>query len=124
VKLAPASQAFLMLAFGAITSGLIFGLASDDRSAADLLLLSASWGALITAGLWLWILALRRSTRWAVGFSLAIWIPYVNFVVASIFARRYWSEGARAPALLAIAGMLGQTLATLRMLAPGLTPPV
>ena len=48
----------------------------------------------------------------------------MNFVVGSIFARRYWSEGARAPALLAIAGMVGQTLATLRMLAPGLTPPV
>jgi len=124
VKLAPAWQAFLILAFGAVTSGLIVGLAGDDRGAVDLLLLSASWGALVTSGLWLWILAVRRSTRWAVGFSLAILIPYVNFVVASIFARRYWSEGARAPALLAIAGMFGQSLATLRLFAPDLTVPV
>jgi hypothetical protein len=124
VTLSPAWQAFLILAFGAVTSGLIVGLATDERSAVDLLLLSASLGALATAGLWLWILATRRGTAWAVGFSLAIWIPYVNFVVGSIFARRYWSEGARAPALLALAGMFGQTLATLRMLAPGLTPPV
>jgi hypothetical protein len=124
VTLSAAWQAFLILAFGAVTSGLIVGLASDEHSAVDLLLLSASLGALATAGLWLWILATRRGTGWAVTFSLAIWIPYVNFVVASIFARRYWSEGARAPALLALAGMFGQTLATLRMLAPGLTPPV
>ncbi len=124
MKLTPAWQAFLILAFGAVTSGLVIGLASDDRGAVDLLLLSASLGALVTAGLWLWILAAQVSTRWAVGFALAIWIPYVNFVVGSIFARRYWSQGARAPALLAIAGIAGQTLATLRMLAPGLTPPV
>ena len=124
MTLSPGWQAFLMLAFGAVTSGLIVGLASDERSASDLLLLSVSLGAIATAGLWLWILAARRGTGWAVTFSLAIWIPYVNFVVASIFARRYWSEGARAPALLALAGMAGQTLATLRMLAPGLTPPV
>jgi hypothetical protein len=122
--LSPAWQAFLILAFGAVTSGLIVALATDERSAIDLLLLSASLGALATAGLWLWILATRHGTGWAVAFSLAIWIPYVNFVVASIFARRYWSEGARAPALLALAGIFGQTLATLRMLAPGLTPPV
>jgi hypothetical protein len=124
VKLTPAWQAFLILAFGAVTSGLVIGLASDDLGAIDLLLLSASLGALVTSGLWLWILAAQVSTRWAVGFTLAIWIPYVNFVVGSIFARRYWSQGARAPALLAIAGMAGQTLATLRMLAPGVTPPV
>lgn len=124
MTLAPAWQAFLMLAFGAVTAGCIVGLGGGDAGAFDLLLLSASLGALATAGLWLWILAARTSRNWALAFALGIWIPYVNFVIASIFARRHWSAGARAPALLAIAGMVGQTIATLRMLAPGLTPPV
>lgn len=124
MSLSPRWQAFLILAFGAVTSGLIVALAADDRSAVDLLLLSTSLGAIATAGLWLWILASRCGTGWSVTFALTIWIPYVNFVVASIFARRYWSAGARAPALLALAGMAGQTLATLRMLAHGVTPPV
>jgi len=124
VTLAPGWQAFLILAFGAVTSGCIVGLASDERGAVDLLLLSASLGALATAGLWLWILAGRISRGWALAFALGIWIPYVNFVIGSLFARRYWNVGARAPALLAIAGMVGQTIATVRMLAPGLNPPV
>lgn len=124
MRLAPAWQAFLILAFGAVTSGCIVALADDRTGALDLLLLSASLGALATAGLWLWILAARTSRNWALAFALGIWIPYVNLVIASIFARRHWSEGARTPALLAIAGMVGQTIASVRMLAPGLTPPV
>ena len=49
---------------------------------------------------------------------VAMLIPYVNLIAASSFARRYWSEGARAPALLAIAGIVLQTLASLQLLAP------
>lgn len=124
MTLGPAWQAFLVLAFGAVTSGCIVGLASDEKSAIDLLLLAASLGALATAGLWLWILAARTSRNWALAFALGIWIPYVNFVIASLFARRYWAQGTRAPALLGIAGMVGQTIASVRMLAPGLIPPV
>ena len=49
----------------------------------------------------------------------------MNFVVGSIYARRYWSEGARAPALLAIVGDgRARPLATLRVFLPDLTPPV
>ena len=85
---------------------MIVALASDGARPLDLLLLGASLGALGHVG----ALALDPgdAAQRRLGAScsaLAIWIPYVNFVVASIYARRYWSEGARAPALLALAGM-------------------
>jgi hypothetical protein len=114
----------LVLAFGLVTSLVIVSLADLGAPLFDLLLLGASLGALVTSGLWLWILALRRSTGWALGFSIALPIPYVNFVVGSIYARRYWSEGGRAPALLALAALALQTIATLRVFLPGATPPV
>ena len=42
----------------------------------------------------------------------------MNFVLATIFARRYWDAGARTPALLALGGLFAQTLATLLLLRP------
>jgi len=123
-RLAPRAQAALILAFGAATSGFVLLFGRDSLPVVDVLLMSASLGALVTSALWLWILAARRSRGWGLAFAATIWIPYVNFVVASIFARRYWSEGARAPALLALAAMVGQTLASLRMILPGVTAPV
>ena len=123
-RLAPRWQASLILAFGLATSGFVLLFGRDATSVVDVLLMAASLGALVTSGLWLWILAARRSSRWGLVFAATIWIPYVNFVVASVFARRYWNDGARAPALLALAAMAGQTLAALRMFAPALTVPV
>ncbi len=123
-RLAPRWQAMLCLVFGASTSAFVFVFGGGSTPVVDVLLMSASLGALVTSGLWLWILGARRSRNWGLAFAATIWIPYVNFVVASIFARRYWKEGARAPALLALAGMVGQSLATLRMFAPALTAPV
>jgi hypothetical protein len=117
-------KAVLLLAFGASTSALIATFGGAGAHPFDLLLLGASLGALVTAGLWLWILAAKRSLGWGVTFTATFWVPYVNLVVASVYARRYWSEGARTPALLAIAGMVGQTIATLRVFFPNLTPPV
>jgi len=117
-------KAVLLLAFGASTSALIATLGDVGARPLDLLLFGASLGALVTAGLWLWILAAKRSLGWGLAFMATIWVPYVNLVVASIYARRYWSEGARTPALLAIAGMVGQTIATLRVFFPSFTPPV
>ncbi|HTO09059.1 MAG TPA: hypothetical protein VMR86_18560 [Myxococcota bacterium] len=123
-RLAPHWQAALILAFGAATAGFVLLFGGEARPLVDVLLMSASLGALVTSGLWLWLLAARRSRNWGIAFAVTLWVPYVNFVVASIFARRYWHEGARAPALLALAAMAGQTLATLRMFAPDLTVPV
>jgi hypothetical protein len=122
--LTPFWQAALILAFGAATSGFVLFFGRDPMAVADLLLLSASLGALVTAGLWLWIIAASHSRGWNLAFAFTFWIPYVNFVVASLFARRYWSQGARAPALLALAGIVGQTIVSVRLLAPGVTAPV
>lgn len=124
IRLAPGWQAALILVFGVATSGFVLFFGRGDTGVVDLLLLSASLGALVTAGLWLWMVAAHVSRGWSWAFALTLWIPYVNFVVASIFARRYWDRGARTPGLLAVAGIVGQTLATLRMLAPGITAPV
>jgi len=114
----------LLAVFGVSTSLLIVEMGDLGARPLDLLLLGASLGALVTAGIWLWILALRRSVGWGLLFTAVLLIPYVNFVVASVYARRYWSEGARAPALVALAAMVVQTIATLRVFSPGLTPPV
>jgi hypothetical protein len=116
--------AALLLAFGVVTSLLIGWLAELGARPFDLLLLAGSLGALITAGLWLWMLAARRSLGWGLLFAATCWVPYLNFVVASIYARRYWSEGARAPALLALLAMVVETVATFRVFLPDLTPPV
>ncbi len=124
IPLGPGWQAALYLLFGAATSGFVLFFGDSDLGLVDLLLVAGSLGALVTAGLWLWMIAAHHSRGWSYAFAFTIWIPYVNFVVASIFARRYWHLGARAPALLAIAGMVGQTIASLRMLAPGFTAPV
>ena len=44
---------------------------------------------------------MQRSALW--GFALLV--PYVNVIAASYYARRYWGQGARAPALLGFAGI-------------------
>jgi hypothetical protein len=87
---------------------------------ADLLLFAASFAALWTALGWLACQGLLRSTPWAVAWGACVWIPYANFLIASIYARRYWREGARTPALLGLAATLGQAVAALRLLEPAL----
>jgi len=117
-------QALLVLAFGAATAGSIVFFAPGTLGEGDLLLLALSLGALVTAALWLWALALRSGSRWGLALGILLWVPYVNFVAASMFARRYWDRGARAPALLALAGMVGQTIVTVRAFLPSVTAPV
>jgi hypothetical protein len=51
-----------------------------------------------------------------------LWIPYVNFVLASIYARRYWHEDARAPGLIALAALALQAVASVRLLFEAQTP--
>lgn len=117
-------RAVLVLAFGVSTSLLIGFFAELGARPFDLLLLAASLGAMITAGLWLWILAAQRSLGWGLAFTALVWVPYLNFVIASVYARRFWSEGARTPALMALAAMVVETIATLRIFLPDLSPPV
>ena len=116
--------ALLLGVFGAATSAAILVFADASARPADLLALGVSLGALAASGAWLFALALRHSRGWTLAFALTFWIPYVNLVVASAFARRYWDRGARAPALLGMAAMFAESLAFARVLLPDLTPPV
>jgi hypothetical protein len=112
------AAALLLVAFGALSVASIRGLDAPGVASVDLLVMATSLGAIGTALIWFFLLALRRGPFW----SLAMLVPYVNLIAASSFARRYWNEGARGPALLGIAGIAGQTIASLRLLLPGLPP--
>jgi hypothetical protein len=104
----------LMLVFGATSAVLIRTLDQPMLGRPALLGLATGSAALLTALVWFAILGARRHVLWL----LAMFIPYLNLIAASSYARRYWNEGARAPALLAIAGIVLQTLASLQLLAP------
>jgi ABC-type Na+ efflux pump permease subunit len=116
--------ALLLAVFGAATCASILAFGGSGAGSLDLLALGASLGAIAVAGVWLFLIATAQSRAWAVAFAATFWIPYVNLVVASVFARRYWERGARAPALLGAAALFAQSLAALRVLLPDLTPPV
>jgi hypothetical protein len=116
-SLSGGARAVLALLFGACDALLIQGLAAHGETPRlQVLLMASSLSALLVSVLWLGLLAARRGRGWALVVGLGIWLPYVNLVIASVFARRYWSEGARRPALLGLAGLLGQTLASLQLL--------
>lgn len=123
-RLPELATALLLGVFGAATSAAILGFADSGASSLELLALGSSLGALAVAGVWLFLLAARQSRGWTIAFAATIWLPYVNLVVASVFARRYWDRGARAPALLGMLALLAESLAVARVLLPDLTPPV
>lgn len=110
----------LIGAFGATTCLLIRALDQPAMGRLDLLLMGAGAGAVLTGLVWFFFLGVRRSAVW----GIALLIPYLNLLVAAAYARRYWREEAWAPALLAIAGLLSQSLATIRMWTPSLPPMV
>ncbi len=120
--LSDAVRALLLLLFGAATVGVIELAADMSVGRPDLLLFAVSLGAIVTALAWVLILAIARSMAWALVMGVGVWVPYVNLVLASVYVRRYWSRGGRAPALLGLAGFLGQTIASIRVLLPGLPP--
>ncbi len=115
-------RALLLLLFGAATVGVIELAADMSFGRPDLLLFAVSLGAIVTALVWVLILAIARSMTWAVVMGVGVWLPYVNLVLASVYVRRYWSQGGRAPALLGLAGFLGQTIASIRVWFPDLPP--
>ena len=116
--LPPASAPLLLVFFGALSVAFIRGLDAPGVRSLDLFLLATGFGAVLTALLWFFLLALRRGPLW----SLAMLVPYVNLLAASSFARRYWNEGARGPAILGLVGLAGETVASLRLLVPQLPP--
>lgn len=115
-QLPEAVHALLVAIFGVATALLIRWLDAPGLPRPDLLGLAAGSAGLITALVWFFALGVRRSALWGVSFL----IPYVNLIAASYYARRYWSEDARGPAVLALAAIAIQTLAALRLLAPPL----
>jgi hypothetical protein len=106
----------LTVLFGATSVALIRWVATPSTHWPELLGFATGSAAMVTALAWIAVLGARRHVLWVV----AALIPYVNLVAASSFARRYWGEGARAPALLGIAGVTVQTVASLYMLVPAL----
>ncbi len=116
------SRALLLLVFGLSTTFVIQLMEGATQDRGDLLLFAASSGALITALAWVLMLALARGSGWALAMGFGVWIPYLNLLLATAFVRRNWSQGGRAPGLLGMAAMLGQTIASIRLLTPRLPP--
>jgi hypothetical protein len=104
------------LCFGVATAVAIEGVAGELPAALDRLLVGAGVAALATSTLWIALLALRRGRGWAWAMGLGIWVPYVNLLIAAHYARRHWRDDAAAPGWLALAGLLAQLLASLRLL--------
>ncbi len=114
------ARVLLLGVFGVSSAMLIRFMGEGLIGRTDLLLMGVSVGAMVTALIWVLLLAFGRSTAWAAVMGVGVWVPYVNLVLASIFVRRYWAQGGRAPGLLGLAGMLGQTVASVRLLSPTL----
>lgn len=107
-------HAGLLLFFGALTGFLIRGFDTPELSRLALLCLAAGTAGLLTAVLWFFVLGARRSVLWGFVFL----IPYVNLIAAGTYARRYWAEGGRSPALLGLAGIVLQAIGSLGFLKP------
>ncbi len=116
----------LWLLFGLASAAFIqlVGMAQTRTAALDRLLLGLSGGALLTAAVWIAMLGIRRSKGWRWAMLGGMWIPYVNFVIAGLYVRRYWSEDGRGPGWLALGGLAVQALASVRMLLAAPPPPV
>lgn len=104
------------LVFGVATALSIRAFGEPWHSPVDRLLLGSGIAALLTAMLWIAVLAIRRSRGWAIAMALGIWIPYVNLLIAARYARRYWREDAAAPGWMALAGMAAQIAVSIRAL--------
>ncbi len=120
-----AAPALLILAFGVTTAAAIQ--ANDlflppGAGRLAILLFAAGLGAIVTALFWMLALGVQRSPGWAAAWLIGIWIPYINLVLGSLYARRYWNDGARPAGLLGLAGMVAQTLAGILLLFPEAPP--
>ena len=106
----------LTVLFGATSVALIQWAGTPSTRWPELLGFATGSAAIVTALAWLAVLGAQRHVLWVV----AALIPYVNLIAASSFARRYWGQGARAPALLGMGGVAVQTVASFYMLMPAL----
>lgn len=116
-------KALPWLLFGLATAAGVYWLAPQMPMGAgrlEILLAALSIAAPPVALGWLAWLGAQRSTGWAVAWGAGLLIPYVNLVLVSLFARRYWRQGARAPVLLLIGSTLAQSWVLLRLISPSL----
>lgn len=107
----PSGELSVLAAFGA-TSALALCGASPSAAASDVILFSLGLGGFVASLVWLFVLALSQGVFWALGMLF----PPLNLIVASWFARRFWSEGARAPGLLGLLGGILYEVGYIRLL--------
>ncbi len=102
----------VMLVFGAVTLHMISRTDEPGAARLDVLLFASGVGCLAASLCWFFVVALQRSLIW----SLIMVIPLVNTLALPLFARAYWSQGARAPTLLAMVGIAGELVGSLRLM--------
>jgi hypothetical protein len=100
----------LWLLFAGSTIAALNGLELASAPVFDRLLAALGVSLLLTSIGWFFVLALQCGLLW----SIAMLIPYVNLIAISWFARRYWTVGAREPALVALGSVLAQLLLLFR----------
>ena len=108
-RLPEAFQIGLVALFGAVCVLLIGFFDVPGLCRLELFALSTSGAALLTSLVWFFALAVCQRSLWAIVFA----VPYLNLIAASMYARRYWREGARGPALLGLVALFLQILASL-----------
>jgi hypothetical protein len=101
--------------FSIVAIGVILRIGDRPVEPLHLLLFACGVGALVASLVWLLAVALDHSTPW----SLALVTPYVNALVLPLFIRLYWAQGARAPGMLLIAGIVCETAGAVLMLGGG-----
>jgi len=102
----------LWLLFGVSSIGTLQLYVPSELPLLDRALMTFGLSLVITSMGWFFLLALRCSVLW----SIAMLIPYINLIAISMFARRYWTRGARLPALLVLGATLAQLALMLRWL--------
>ena len=102
----------LITAFCAVCTAVIHAVGDRPVEPLHLLLFAGGLGALAAGLIWLVAVALDHSTTW----SIVLVVPYVNTLVLPMFVRLYWTRGARAPGLLLVGGVVGETLGLALML--------
>jgi len=107
----------ILLVFGAVTTLAILANGEPGVRRGVLLLFSAGLGSIAAALAWFLAVAVQRSLIW----TLVLALPVVNALVLPIFVRLYWTRGTRFPAMLALAGMVGEIVGGL-LLMGGVAP--
>lgn len=103
----------IMFTFGVVTTWMIVSSDEPGASRADLFLFSGGVGCIFSAFVWFFVVALlHRSVAW----SVLLLVPFINTLVLPVFVRAFWAQGARIPALLALLGVAGELVGSIRLI--------